>query len=421
MSRLGIIVYKILLFLSLFTYFYPEQYVFLPCSTVRVLQIIGAGLCILNFRRIYNSSISIVFKTGILYFFVGFCATAIFNNAFDYTFALKGVYFFLYFCSSFVIVSLLNKIYKSHSLNHLCNWMLFITLIQAIISFVFFLNPGVFSSYQNIIIQSEFNEMASEKFSVFRLIGVGGLRYASAAVHYGLMVLIAFYLFFSEKTWLSSHPFIFYIIVVVFSVAGVLSGRTFFIMLPLFIVYIYLITNKSILGTMKRAFYSFVPIIALFAVFIVYVFAENEEMMKWAFELFINLSENGSLETSSTNVMKEMFVFPDNLYTWVFGDGKAMDGNGFYKSTDLGYIRSIFYWGLLGTLLYYTYQVRLARGLIKISPSYEFSSLIKIIIIWFFIYNLKDFWQMENIIILFMSVIVFKNKKNEDFNRNTSI
>ena len=55
-----------------------------------------------------------------------------------------------------------------------------------------------------------------------------------------------------------------------------------------------------------------------------------------------------------------MYVFPDNLKTWLIGDGYFSNPynidpyftgrfvGGYYMSTDVGYLRFIFYSGLVG-------------------------------------------------------------------------
>ena len=60
--------------------------------------------------------------------------------------------------------------------------------------------------------------------------------------------------------------------------------------------------------------------------------------------MFLNYFTSGKLSTESTDVMMNMYVFPDNLSTWLIGDGIWTDPRtGFYyKGTDIGYCRMIF-------------------------------------------------------------------------------
>ena len=59
-----------------------------------------------------------------------------------------------------------------------------------------------------------------------------------------------------------------------------------------------------------------------------------------------------------------MYVFPDNIKTWIIGDGYLSNPadvdpyftgkiiKGFYMGTDVGYLRFIFYFGLIGLIVF---------------------------------------------------------------------
>ena len=62
-----------------------------------------------------------------------------------------------------------------------------------------------------------------------------------------------------------------------------------------------------------------------------------------------------------------MVIFPDNDKTWIIGDGYFNNPNNdinfvgsnpteFYKGTDIGYLRFIFYFGILGLLAFVSYM-----------------------------------------------------------------
>jgi hypothetical protein len=92
---------------------------------------------------------------------------------------------------------------------------------------------------------------------------------------------------------------------------------------------------------------------------------------RFAFEGFFSLVEKGHWEVHSNEILKNMYVFPENLKTWVIGDGYIenpylLDPNyvgprwgGYYMATDIGYLRFIFYFGLIGmlTFCYFFYRV----------------------------------------------------------------
>ena len=89
--------------------------------------------------------------------------------------------------------------------------------------------------------------------------------------------------------------------------------------------------------------------------------------MRFGFEGFFSLAETGKWEVSSNDVLVNMVVWPDNLKTWIIGDGHFVSERydpyyigpvlnaGFYKGTDIGYCRFLFYFGVVGLLTFSVY------------------------------------------------------------------
>lgn len=86
-------------------------------------------------------------------------------------------------------------------------------------------------------------------------------------------------------------------------------------------------------------------------------------LFRFGFEGFFSLAEKGHWETSSTDKLTQsMVVFPETLHTWLIGDGYFMNSRydenylgdatiyGFYMGTDIGYLRFIFYFGIIGLI-----------------------------------------------------------------------
>ena len=110
---------------------------------------------------------------------------------------------------------------------------------------------------------------------------------------------------------------------------------------------------------------------------------EVSKLIQFAFEYAFNFFEEGSLETGSTNDLLAMWTYvPTELKTWIIGDGYFMSpyltnpyyvGSfdvtwGFYMSTDVGYLRFIYYFGLIGLLTFIWFFVRCTRECMKKFP-----------------------------------------------------
>ncbi len=79
-----------------------------------------------------------------------------------------------------------------------------------------------------------------------------------------------------------------------------------------------------------------------------------------AFEAVIGLGEGGGVRTSSTDDLISMIVFPDSLKGWLIGYGfyenpASPDEN--YMGTDIGYLRLLFYVGMIGSALIYLWYL----------------------------------------------------------------
>ena len=72
-----------------------------------------------------------------------------------------------------------------------------------------------------------------------------------------------------------------------------------------------------------------------------------------------SLAESGEWDVGSNEKLKGMYVFPETFKTWLIGDGFfgattsdpyyiGKEWKSFYMDTDVGYLRFIFYFGILG-------------------------------------------------------------------------
>lgn len=117
---------------------------------------------------------------------------------------------------------------------------------------------------------------------------------------------------------------------------------------------------------------------------------EVRKLLRFGFEIFFNYFEYGKLETHSTNMLSEGLIFPDNLKTWIIGDGYMASGQndpyyigpsdyGFYMNTDAGYSRFLFYFGLIGLSTFIVFFFSVYRVCIRkfnVNVKYLFVSIL---------------------------------------------
>jgi len=110
--------------------------------------------------------------------------------------------------------------------------------------------------------------------------------------------------------------------------------------------------------------------------------AQFHDLMRFGFEGFFNLFEEGEWGTDSTGKLESMIVWPDNPGTWLIGDGyfenQRNDANyigtatrrGYYMGTDIGYLRFIFYCGIFGLIAISAVMVEAGVIASKAFPKY---------------------------------------------------
>lgn len=424
-------IYCAILYLGLFSLFYPEKYIFFPVSTIWIVQFIAILFSFIYFQqhKLWKE-IKFLWLSGGIIFLIGLFASKVFNIGGDLVLASRGVHIILFSLFGVWASYMMMKVYNESSVFILIEILINLAIFQAIISFIFLLVPSLSELYRSFVAYDESTLRKMEQLSQFRLLGIGDMRYATAAVNYGFMIwsvlLLRHYRYrrIGNVYWYSNT------IITLFTLAGILSGRTFFILFLLTIPYIYFLKGCSIRYSFKEFFSIFIPVLIVGTVAFVYLFASNDQLVSWAFELFINMSDGGHLESESTNQLQDMYIFPSTLDTWLFGDGKTIDEyGGFYMGSDVGYIRSIFYWGITGTLIYLFIQYIMVRKAILGVQYRAYKLFVYFIFIFLLVYWLKDLYTIEKLICLLimvqpMSKTINKNRvvsNYEVYNSNSCI
>lgn len=75
-------------------------------------------------------------------------------------------------------------------------------------------------------------------------------------------------------------------------------------------------------------------------------FLESQRILVFVFEPLINLVNEGSFSTSSSDKLVDMVFIPDSDY-WLVGSGRYFNSDGsYFMQTDSGYVRQTLMWGI---------------------------------------------------------------------------
>lgn len=346
-------------------YFFPFEFTFLPgVNTKMAMAAVGLVVLGIQLGRSRNSIFSKDAVTISLYAlmvsFTSFLAVTL-NETRDYTYVSYIISMWVWLSAAYVAVKYMRAVHGYISVELVCNYLIAVCVFQCVSAVLV-----EYSSSFREIIHTYIGGMRHWYYEVKRLHGIGaaldpaGSRFAAVLT---IIVFIAARLSGSAR----SKRIIWYILAfLLIAVVGNMIARTTTVGIIIALAYLLYASGLHRMAIRKstgRVVLWFVGVLVVSVPLLVILYNTNEQFhdnLRFAFEGFFSLAEKGRWEVSSNEVLKNMVVFPDNMKTWLIGDGYFSDPTGvdpyytgrdfagYYMQTDIGYLRFIFYSGLIG-------------------------------------------------------------------------
>lgn len=358
---LAVVLIGIITSFFLFPFNLPIQVV---VNTKMILAAFGLGLFFIDksFHREFNISKDFLILCIIcsLISVWAFLTTTI-NRTSDYTFAKYIISVWVWLGGAYTVIWLIRAVHGELSVKLIGNYLVAVCAAQCLLAYGMTLMPGLKAFIDSLMGGSE-NYMGVAEGRIYGLgaaLDPAGLRFAGALV---ILAHLIYHTDFSEKGWLGAFYLVSFAVITVF---GNMIARTTTLGVVIAFVYILLLPLLGEKMPRPGAFWAvFAPLLLLFIVVSIELYNANyqfREDIRFGFEGFFSLVEKGRWEVHSNRLLRDMVVWPESLKTWMIGDGffdtpedvtnrfgQAMSG--FYKQTDIGYLRYIFYFGIIGLI-----------------------------------------------------------------------
>ena len=359
---------KLMLGVMVSFYFFPFEFSFLPgYNTKMIMAVLGLawwGVSLAK-RRTFktDSSLFTLSVVALVVSLVG-VTSVIFNNTRDYTYASYIMSMWVWLGGAYFVVEVIRYVHKKMSVELICHYLIAVCVAQCVIAILIDNYPVVKELVNRFVATSGFIDQ-SDLANKDRLYGIGCALDVAGTRFSAVLTMIAA-LIAKHKGANLYRLYAYMASFVIIGVIGNMIARTTSVGVMLAIVY-WLVSaypysftiNRSSTGILKH-----VLILGAIALPIIISLYNNNpavrEDIRFAFEGFFSLAEKGEWDVSSNDRLMAMYVFPDNAKTWIIGDG-YFDGptntdpyyvgptmTGFYMWTDVGYLRFIFYFGLIG-------------------------------------------------------------------------
>jgi hypothetical protein len=377
----------------------------MPLNSTALIGIVGMFVCMSNnYVKYYLFRGNAVKKILSLYvpIIVVTLISLLLNSTSDLRFVKWAITSVFYFFGGATIVYLIKKVYGYMDGVKLVDMMIVAAVFQLSLSLIMWAFPVVGDRLFTLLQTSSVNEMILEKASGMRLIGFGAYFFGSAIIHGFILIMIAIYYNkvggIKSLIWILSFIYIFII--------GLMMARSiiFGAILALIIFLVRAYKSKRLLRLTTKVVFAVGFAIMIASTLSSSLINRFQTVIDFGFELFINERETGILRVQSMNSLDKMYIYPDNIKTWVIGDGIWENSNGsYYKGTDVGICRMIFYFGLTGLFVYFIFNIRLLKTICR--RNRELGTLpIIIFLAYISILNYKGFTDIFLLIIPFYFV-----------------
>lgn len=278
------------------------------------------------------------------------------NDTNDFSFNFYFVSVFVWMAAGFLVTSMIKLVHRKLSVQLLAGYLIGVCCLQCILALCMEYIPALKDVIDGMMAGTEafMGDAGDRMHGLGCALDVAGGRFAA------ILVIIAILL---TKTQSKTKIWFYIISFLIIVVIGNMIGRTAIVGGVLSILYwIYDIVrgNRSENGFYKYLLTGLCVTIPV----IVVLYITNPvfyERLRFGFEGFFSIIEKGRWETNSNDILlNHMLVFPDNVKTWLIGDGyganptesdpyyTGKEYHGFYMGTDIGYLRFIFFFGIFG-------------------------------------------------------------------------
>lgn len=370
-------------------YFFPFEFTFLPgVNTKMAMAGVGLILMIVQLARQRGSIINKdIFQVSIgagVVSLIGFFAIT-WNDTYDYTYVTYLVSMWVWLSGAYVVIQAIKKLHGGISVELVCNYLIVVCVAQCLIAFVMTQYLPLKNFVDSFLGSTGFmGKMKDRMYGIGASLDVAGSRFSVILVM--IVCLLSKMVTTDKKKFIGVYWGVFFVIAVI----GNMISRTTTVGVIIALVYLFCVSRIYTFQmnlNMRYVWGWFVGILLVAILIMVYGYHTNpsfQENLRFGFEGFFSLAEKGKWEVHSNEILKDMYVFPDNLKTWIIGDGYFNGTDdvdpyyigerwkvGFYKGTDVGYLRFIFYFGVTGLVAFTLFMCKVARVCMNRFVSYR--------------------------------------------------
>lgn len=339
-------------------YFFPISFVFLPVGLNSKIMLAALGIAAFIFNCMRKGSVELshytIVSAVLAIIFSVWCFFSItVNDNYNDAYATYIVSYLTWMGGAYGVYFCLSLAYESVDLDILTRYLAIVGVFQCV-SAILIDNVPAFSDFVDT-----FMYQADNYYKVnHRMYGIGAALDPAGVRFSTILVLIAHQFATNPRVrGRDLYQATLLLAFAVITVIGCVISRTTMIGTGMGVAYILISIIRLRRGgfvttKMVRNFFIFSLVLVVLIASGIYLYRTSkpfEGYLRFGFEAFFNWAETGEFHTGSTDTLSEMWVWPDDLRTWIIGRGTF---GVFENDSDIGYCNFILYCGLIGLVLF---------------------------------------------------------------------
>lgn len=254
----------------------------------------------------------------------------------------------------FLIVVLSNKLFGIKSISDIQRALVLVFVIQSCVQIAAFLFPS-FAALVHTFYEPKVVELLYSNYDGGRGLALTGAPGWGLSVGYGLAFIFYVKEYLIEDSRYGINTFLIGVLIL----SGMLfAGRSAFLGVILGGLYymVYLDSRRTVF-LLKSVIYICCIAITIGVLFPKSIDRVQDVVVPFVFEAYIMYLDTGTIQTVSTNKLIEMWRVPVNYDEFLLGTGNMLSetGSGYFRNTDVGYLRNVLYGGFFWTAVLYFY------------------------------------------------------------------
>lgn len=403
-------------------FFFPATFVWFPAmNTKTAMAAVGLVILLVQLARrrmpVFDSGLLQVAVWAAGVSFMSFVAIT-YNDTTDPSYLTYFISMCVWLCAAYVATTAMRCVHGTLTLRVVANYLIAVCTLQCLLAFAIDQIPFVENVVNSIFITD------AEGMAKGRLYGIGA-AFDVAGLRFMAVLAITAYVMAGLSEQESKKYLKWYIVsFLIISLLGNMISRTSIFGVVIGLLYLAWAAISGRVGVKSNLVKAWkylslsIAALVLCGVFLYQTNMSFRNNMQYGFEGFFSLYEKGEWEVSSNRGLVWMLknIRPEETRTWIIGDGYCGDPNqdpyytgsqlpgGYYMGTDVGYMRFIFYFGILGTLVFMGYFCQVAYVCAKHFPRYR--NMFLLILLCNFVGWVKVSTDVFVVFALFLAIIL---------------